>query len=187
MSQETDLSNHFLIAMPGLQDSNFYRTVTYICEHSEQGAMGIIINRPLEFELADILEQMDIEAVSQGTGNQPVFSGGPVQTERGFVLHPPTGSWDATTQVTPEISITTSRDILEAIAASKGPDQSLIALGYAGWGEGQLEEEISANAWLSGPADTQIIFKMAPEQRWKAAAQLLGVDLNLISGEAGHA
>ncbi len=187
MDSETDLSNHFLIAMPGLQDSNFYRTVTYICEHNEQGAMGIIINRPLDFELADILEQMEIKLDAPGAGQQPVFSGGPVQTERGFVLHSSSGSWDATTQVTPEISITTSRDILEAIATSEGPENSLIALGYAGWGEGQLEEEISANAWLSGPADSQIIFQMPPEHRWKAAALLLGVDLNLMSGEAGHA
>ncbi|HEC14961.1 MAG TPA: YqgE/AlgH family protein [Sedimenticola sp.] len=187
MNAETNLSNHFLIAMPGLQDSNFYRTVTYICEHNEQGAMGIVINRPLGFGLADVLEQMEIKPETPEIGRQPVFSGGPVQTERGFVLHPTGGSWDATTRVTPDISITTSRDILEAIAAEEGPKQSLIALGYAGWGEGQLEAELSANAWLSGPADSRIIFELPPEQRWQAAARLLGVDLNLMSGEAGHA
>jgi len=187
MESATSLSNHFLIAMPGLQDSNFYRTVTYICEHDEQGAMGIIINRPLDFDLADILNQMEITPESTESIHQPIFSGGPIQTERGFVLHSTGQSWDATVQVTPEISITTSRDILGAIASGKGPENSLVALGYAGWSEGQLEQELTSNAWLSGPADSQIIFTQPPEQRWKAAAQLLGVDLNLMSGEAGHA
>lgn len=186
MNAVSDLSNHFLIAMPGLEDANFYRTVTYICEHNAQGAMGIVINRPLDISLGDILEQMEITA-SPDTSKQAVFSGGPVQTERGFVLHSPDGDWESTLKVTPEISITTSRDILEAIADNKGPEQSLVALGYAGWGEGQLEEEMSANAWLSGPADSQIIFDLPSEERWQAAAQILGVDMNLMSGDAGHA
>jgi len=186
MNAVSDLSNHFLIAMPGLEDANFYRTVTYICEHNAQGAMGIVINRPLDISLGDILEQMEITA-SPDASKQAVFSGGPVQTERGFVLHSPDGDWESTLKVTPEISITTSRDILEAIADNKGPEQSLVALGYAGWGEGQLEEEMSANAWLSGPADSQIIFDLPSEERWQAAAQILGVDMNLMSGDAGHA
>lgn len=187
MNAVSDLSNHFLIAMPGLEDVNFYRTVTYICEHNEQGAMGIVINRPLDINLGDILEQMDIPVSSSDNSQQAVFSGGPVQTERGFVLHTPDEKWDSTLQITPEISITTSRDILEAIAEGKGPIQSLVALGYAGWGEGQLEDELSANAWLSGPADTQIIFNLPSEERWQAAAQILGVDMNLMSGDTGHA
>jgi len=187
MNTETNLSNRFLIAMPTLQDADFYRTVTYICEHDEQGAMGIIINRPLDLELADILEQMDINPDTPEAIHQPVFSGGPVQTERGFVLHPSNQSWDATNKITDEISITTSKDILHAIAAGNGPEQSLVALGYAGWGAGQLEKELAENTWLSGPADAQIIFSHPPEQRWQAAAQLLGVDLNLISGQTGHA
>ena len=187
MNAVSDLSNHFLIAMPGLEDANFYRTVTYICEHNEQGAMGIVINRPLDISLGDILEQMDIPTSSANTSKRAVFAGGPVQTERGFVLHTPDNDWESTLQVTPEISITTSRDILEAIAEDKGPEQSLVALGYAGWGEGQLEEEMSANAWLSGPADSQIIFKLPSEERWQAAAQILGIDMNLMSGDAGHA
>jgi len=186
MNAVSDLSNHFLIAMPSLEDANFYRTVTYICEHNAQGAMGIVINRPLDISLGDILEQMEITS-SPDTSKQAVFSGGPVQTERGFVLHSPDGDWESTLKVTPEISITTSRDILEAIADNKGPEQSLVALGYAGWGEGQLEEEMSANAWLSGPADSQIIFNLPSEERWQAAAQILGVDMNLMSGDAGHA
>ena len=187
MNAVSDLSNHFLIAMPALEDVNFYRTVTYICEHNEQGAMGIVINRPLDISLGDILEQMDITTSSSDTSKQSVFAGGPVQTERGFVLHTPDGDWESTLKITPEISITTSRDILEAIADDKGPQQSLVALGYAGWGEGQLEEEMSANAWLSGPADSQIIFKLPSEEKWQAAAQILGVDMNLMSGDAGHA
>ncbi|VAX06514.1 UPF0301 protein YqgE [hydrothermal vent metagenome] len=187
MHSVTRLSNHFLIAMPGLQDSNFYRTVTYICEHDEQGAMGIIINRPLGFDLTAILEQMEITQTAPNSINQPIFSGGPIQSERGFVLHTTGQSWDSTVQVTAEISVTTSQDILRAIAVGKGPECSLVALGYAGWGEGQLEQEMTSNAWLSGPADSQVIFSQPPEQRWQAAAQLLGVDLNLMSGEAGHA
>jgi putative transcriptional regulator len=187
MNAVSDLSNHFLIAMPALEDANFYRTVTYVCEHNAQGAMGIVINRPLDISLGDILEQMEITTSSPGTSKQAIFSGGPVQTERGFVLHTPDGDWESTLQITPEISITTSRDILEAIAEEKGPEQSLVALGYAGWGEGQLEEEMSANAWLSGPADSQIIFNLPSEERWQAAAQILGVDMNLMSGDAGHA
>jgi len=187
MNSETNLSNHFLIAMPTLQDANFYRTVAYICEHDDEGAMGIIINRPLDLELADILEQMEISPDTPNAIHQPIFSGGPVQPERGFVLHPTGQSWDATNQVTSDISITTSKDILHAIAAGTGPEHSLVALGYAGWGAGQLEQELSENAWLSGPADAEIIFSHPPEQRWKAAAQLLGVDLNLISAQAGHA
>ncbi len=187
MNSETSLSNHFLIAMPALQDANFYRTVAYICEHDETGAMGIIINRPLDIELAEILEQMEIRPETPEAIHQPVFAGGPVQTERGFVLHPADQSWDATSQVAPDISVTTSKDILHAIATGKGPKHSLVALGYAGWGAGQLERELAENAWLSGPADAEIIFLQPPEQRWQAAAQLLGVDLNLISGQAGHA
>ena len=187
MTNGTNLTNHFLIAMPALQDENFYHTVTYICEHSEEGAMGIVVNRPLDLDLGEILDQMEIKAEDPKARIQQVFSGGPVQNERGFVLHTNGESWDSTLQITPGINVTTSRDILEAIAACEGPAESLVALGYAGWGSGQLEAELTANAWLSGPADTQIIFKLPVEERWQAAATLLGVDLNLLSGDAGHA
>ncbi len=187
MTAGSNLTNHFLIAMPGLKDSNFFHTVTYICEHNEDGAMGIVLNRPTDLHLNDIVQQLDIPPGEGAAGEQVIFMGGPVQTDRGFVLHTPGEGWDATMAITPEISITTSRDILRAIAAGEGPEKSLIALGYAGWGPGQLEQELSANAWLSGPADPEIIFDLAPERRWEAAARLLGVDLNLLSGEAGHA
>jgi len=187
MNSSSNLTNHFLIAMPGLMDSNFRRTVTYICEHSEGGAMGIVLNRPTELQLDDILGQLEIESSDPESGARPIYVGGPVQTERGFVLHADDSEWDSTLHVSPGISVTTSRDILEAMACGEGPKKSLIALGYAGWDQGQLEEELGANAWLSGPADQQIIFDLPAEQRWQAAARLLGVDLNLLSGETGHA
>lgn len=187
MSFSTSLTNHFLIAMPGLQDPNFSRTVTYICEHTEQGAMGIVINRPMDIRLGEMLAQLDIETSDRGVLEAQIYIGGPVQPERGFVLHSATESFDSTLSITPEISVTTSRDVLEAIADGTGPARRLIALGYAGWGGGQLEQEMSANAWLSGPADEDIIFRLPAGARWQAAAQLLGVDLNLLSAEAGHA
>jgi putative transcriptional regulator len=187
MTSDSNLTNHFLIAMPGLQDTNFFHTVTYICEHNQEGAMGIVLNRPTDLHLKDILEQLNIDQASQAAAGQQIYVGGPVQTERGFVLHTSDRKWDSTLEITPEISITTSRDILQSIADGNGPRNSLIALGYAGWGAGQLEDELGANAWLSGPAESGIIFDLPPEQRWEAAAELLGVDLNLISGETGHA
>jgi len=187
MSFATSLTNHFLIAMPGLKDPNFSRTVTYVCEHTEHGAMGIVINRPMDIRLGDVLDQLDIEPTVAGVADTRVYLGGPVQTDRGFVIHSGPVEYDSTLAVTPDIRVTTSRDVLEAIALGRGPAQTLIALGYAGWGGGQLEEELSANAWLSGPADADIIFSRSPGERWLAAAQLLGIDLNLLSGEAGHA
>jgi putative transcriptional regulator len=187
MNDKVSLKNQFLIAMPGLEDPNFSRTVTYICEHGDHGAMGIVVNRPSELHLADVLEHMQIGPAAGNRGEQIVYLGGPVETERGFVLHTHTDAWDSTLAVTDEISITTSRDVLEAMARGAGPAKSLVALGYAGWGAGQLEDELQHNAWLSGPADPDIMFDLPPEQRWQAAARLLGVDLRLLSTEAGHA
>lgn len=181
------LTNHFLIAMPGMLDPNFSRTVTYICEHNEHGAMGIVVNRPMGLRLSQMLEQLDIEATDQAALDLPVYLGGPVQTDRGFVLHSGERSWESTMRISPQIAITTSKDILSAIAQGQGPKHSLVALGYAGWAGGQLEEEMSANAWLSGPADDAILFSEPSEHRWLAAASLLGVDMNLLSGDAGHA
>lgn len=181
------LKSQLLIAMPALEDPNFARTVTYICEHGDHGAMGIVLNRPTDLCLADVLKHMEIEGGLGAAGEQIVFLGGPVEEERGFVLHTHTEPWDSTLPITDEISITTSRDILEAMAHGDGPGQTLVALGYAGWGAGQLEKELQDNAWLSGPADQSILFELPPEQRWEAAAKLLGVDLNLLSNDAGHA
>ncbi|MBU0499585.1 MAG: YqgE/AlgH family protein [Gammaproteobacteria bacterium] len=187
MTREIILTNHFLCAMPGLQDPNFARSLTYLCEHSDQGAMGIIINRPMDLKLGDIFEQLSISAEDEVLHRIPVYQGGPVQAERGFVLHDDNHSWDSTLSVAPGVSITTSRDILEAIAQNRGPARFLMALGYAGWGAGQLAQELSHNAWLSGPADRDIIFSTPAEQRLIQAAACLGVNLNLISSEAGHA
>ena len=187
MPLDNHLTNHFLIAMPGLADPNFFHTVTYICEHSEQGAMGLVINRPMGLQLADIFEQLDIKIDDPNISQTPVYLGGPVQGDRGFVLHDSEREWDSTLKVTEDISVTTSMDILQAIAAGEGPAHSLVTLGYAGWGAGQLEEEMAQNTWLSGPAKSEIIFNRPSDQRWQAAADLLGVDLNLLSSEAGHA
>lgn len=184
----SSLKNQFLIAMPGLEDPNFSRTVTYICDHDEHGAMGIVVNRPSELHLSDVLAHMNIDNHNPWANEQTVYLGGPVQEERGFVLHSPrNGGWKSSIPVTDEIGITTSRDILEAMAEGRGPTRSLVALGYAGWGAGQLEEEIQQNAWLSGPAESDILFNMPPAKRWAAAARLLGVDMALMSTDAGHA
>jgi len=187
MDAQQYLTNHFLIAMPALADPNFFHTVTYICEHNRDGALGIVINRPLDMSLGEILSQLDCETGNSDISGRPVYMGGPVQQERGFVLHQPVGEWEATLRITDDIGITTSRDILAAIARGDGPGHSLIALGYAGWAPGQLEQEIADNAWLNGPADPEILFNLPDDRRWTAAAALLGVDLTLLSGDAGHA
>lgn len=181
------LTNQFLIAMPGLKDPNFHQTVTYICAHNDDGAMGIVINRPLELALGDVLAQMDLQPCSDEIGRIPIYQGGPVQTDRGFVLHYPDTEWSSSINVSDEIGVTTSRDILQAIAEGRGPEKSLIALGYAGWAAGQLEQEMKENAWLSGPADAGIIFKTPSQQRWDCAARLLGIDLQRLSPDVGHA
>lgn len=181
------LTNQFLIAMPGLLDPNFFQTVTYICEHNDKGAMGIVINRQLDLALGEVLVQMSLEPCSEEIENIPVYQGGPVQTDRGFVIHHPDENWKSSIIVSNDIGITTSRDILQSIAEGHGPDQSLIALGFAGWGAGQLEQEILDNAWLNGPADSNIIFKTPCEKRWESSAALLGVDIENISSDIGHA
>lgn len=187
MNIQASFKNQLLIAMPSLQDPNFSRTVTYICEHGTHGAMGIVLNRPTDMTLSDVLEQMDIEDSSTAAGRATIYLGGPVEEQRGFVLHTHTDPWDSTLTVNERISVTTSRDVLEAIAHGNGPSKSFVALGYAGWGAGQLEHEMQNNAWLSGPADESIIFDLPSDKRWEAAAQLLGVDVHLLSSEAGHA
>lgn len=173
--------------MPSLEDGNFSQSVTFICEHDENGALGITINRPSDISLAEILSQLQINSDSEEIINQVVLNGGPVQVDRGFILHTPVGNWDSSMQVTENIAVTTSQDIMQAIANNKGPTKSIIALGYAGWGPGQLEYEISENAWLSCPATEEILFDTSIEKRWRAAAMLLGIDLQLLSNQTGHA
>jgi putative transcriptional regulator len=181
------LRDHFLLAMPGLDEGLFAHSVTYICEHGEAGAMGIVINRELDLSLAEIFDHLEIDTDGDFS-DVTVMAGGPVQTDHGFILHRPSArEWDATLRVTPEMLLTTSQDILRAIASDEGPGEYLVALGYAGWTAGQLEEEISRNSWLTLPANHDIIFHTPAEQRLQVAASALGVDMNLISSEAGHA
>ncbi len=184
--REMNLTHQFLIAMPSLADPNFHRTVTYMCHHDDDGAMGIVINRPLDLSLGEVLGHMEIECSNPSVGSMSVLQGGPVQTERGFVIHQPGGEWDSVLKVGEDIAVATSRDILAAIARGEGPDQAIVALGYAGWGAGQLEREVADNAWLSGPVDSRIIFDQPYEDRWTSAAELLGVDLDRLFGGAGH-
>ncbi len=186
MSETLSLTNQFLIAMPSLADPHFSQSVTYICEHNQEGALGIVINHPLDIQLNEVLQHMDIEIQVPAILNLPVFLGGPLQRERGFVIHAPIGAWDSVLKVS-GIGIASSRDILEAIARGDGPKHTLIALGYAAWGPGQLEKELASNDWLNGPADTTVLFDLPSEQRWHAAAALTGVDLNRLSNYIGHA
>ncbi len=184
----TYLANQFLIAMPSLADPNFARTVTYICEHDANGALGIVINRPLDLSLGQLLDHLEIDGpTEERVRSSAVFAGGPVQPEQGFVLHTAPSAWEATLSITDTLSLTTSRDVLVAMANARGPGRWLVALGYAGWGPGQLEQEMAENAWLSGPADADVLFDLPVERRWQAAAGLLGVDMRLLSGDAGHA
>ncbi|MFT5174283.1 MAG: putative transcriptional regulator [Gammaproteobacteria bacterium] len=181
-----NLTDNFLIAMPSLQDPNFHGTVTYMCAHNEDGAMGIVINRPLKIKLGEVFAQLHIDVLDDAARHAAVLQGGPVQTERGFVIHQPGGSWDSVMQVSDAIAIATSHDILHSIAQGNGPLRAVIALGYAGWGAGQLEREVLDNAWLSTPADSTIIFDVAAEHRWEQATRMLGVDPARLMGEAGH-
>ncbi len=187
MGETSYLTGQFLIAMPALSDPNFNRTVTFVCEHSDQGALGIIVNRPSDLLLGEILDQLALMPVSPAVHQEAIYTGGPVQQDRGFVLHDGTAEWDTTMTVSGGVRVTTSRDILAAIAAGDGPANRLIALGYAGWGAGQLEREIAANSWLSVDADAAILFDTPHAERYQAAAHLLGVDLALLSPESGHA
>jgi putative transcriptional regulator len=181
------LTNHFLIAMPAMEDPNFAQTVTLVCEHSERGALGIVINRTLPMTLGDVFGQLGLDSQRSRVNEQPVLRGGPVQTERGFVLHSPAGAWESSLPFSERMHLTTSRDILDALAAGEGPDSATIALGYAGWDAGQLEDEMARNAWLTVNADERLLFATPVEQRWHAAARLLGVDLTTLSSDAGHA
>jgi putative transcriptional regulator len=187
MSGGDFLTNQFLIAMPAMSDTNFSQTVTFIWEHNADGALGIIINRPLQMRLVDVFEQLKMPTAPGISGEQPVLQGGPVQTDRGFVVHHVGGRWEHTRQISSRIQVTTSPDILNAMALGTGPHTALVALGYAGWGAGQLESELAQNAWLTAPCDERILFDTPYEQRWRAAGRLLGIDLATMSPQVGHA
>lgn len=187
MPDSMDLKHQFLIAMPAMADPNFSGAVVYICDHSDRGALGLVINRPTDLVLSALFDRIELKLEIAPLKDSPVFFGGPVQTERGFVLHVPPGLYSSTLRVTPEISLTTSKDVLEAVADGSGPDKMLVTLGYAGWGAGQLEGEIAANAWLTVNAEPDVIFDTPADERYGAALKLLGIDSGQLSGQAGHA
>jgi putative transcriptional regulator len=187
MSTDGFLTNQLLVAMPGMDDPAFSQTVTLICEHGEKGALGIVLNKPLSMRLSEVLAQMKLPSQSDTLGGQNVLRGGPVHQDRGFVLHRPGGSWESTHRISESIQVTTSRDVLAAIARGEGPDDAFIALGYAQWDSGQLERELKENAWLTLPVSDAVLFDLPYEQRWEAAWRSLGVDVNTVSPRAGHA
>ena len=185
---ETSLTNHLLIAMPTLADPIFSQTVAIVCEHTDKGALGIVVNKPLPMRLQDVLEQMNLEAHDDLIATKQVLRGGPVSTDRGFVLHRPGGGrWERSHRVSDMIQVTTSRDVLTAIARGEGPDGAFVALGYAGWEAGQLEREIKENSWMSMPIDTRMVFDLPYEDRWSAAWRFLGIDKDMMSRTSGHA
>jgi len=182
-----DLTHDFLIAMPNMADPYFSRTLTYICEHNDQGALGLVVNRPIDMTLQALFERLSLKLRDGANGGAPIYFGGPVQTDRGFVLHAPAGNWQSTLRVGTAIGLTTSKDILEAVGRGEGPARMLVTLGYAGWSPGQIEQEISQNAWLTVEARDGIIFETPAEERLPAAMELLGLDYARLQDEAGHA
>lgn len=182
-----NLTNSFLIAMPALEDPHFSNALVYICEHNENGALGIIVNRPLDMSLAALFEKVDLKLEDQKFANLPVYFGGPVQLDRGFVLHRPVGHWQSTLMINAELGLTSSRDVLMSVAQEGDPTDFLVSLGYSGWDAGQLEDELGQNSWLTVPAQSSILFDLPPEARLAAALQALGVSFSQLSDVAGHA
>ncbi len=185
--RSANFTHHFLIAMPTMVDPNFAHTVTYVCEHNKDGALGIVVNRPTDMMLATLFEQIDVPLTDAALRQTPVHFGGPVQVDRGFVLHRPLGNWQSTLAINDELGLTTSRDVLEAVGRGEGPRNVLVSLGYAGWAAGQLEQEIGQNAWLTVEADPEVMFDLPAERRLPAAMRLLGIDLSRLSDDVGHA
>src|SRR3981189_1724518 len=179
-----NLTNHFLIAMPNMADPYFSRTLTYICEHNDQGALGLVVTRPIDMTLQALFERLSLTLRDAYLADAPIYFGGPVQTDRGFVLHEPAGNWQSTLRVRDVIGLTTSKDILEAVGRGEGPKRMLVTLGYAGWSPGQLEQELSQNAWLTVEAKDAILFDIPAEERLAQAMQLLGIDYASLQGEA---
>lgn len=187
MNQDVNFANQLLIALPALADPNFSRSVALICQHDADGAMGIVVNRVSEYTIGDVLRQMQIDSDDQTLCERTVLAGGPVHPERGFVLHDGERSWESTLTIADGLHVTTSRDILEAMARGEGPERATIALGYAGWGAGQLEFELGENSWLTAPADAELLFATPLEQRWQGAAGRIGVDMSRVADYSGHA
>lgn len=187
LSTISNLRNQLLIAMPAMGDPNFAHSVTLICEHTDEGCFGVMINRPIDVTLGSLLKQLDIDSIEQNLLDTKVINGGPIQSSQGFVLHDTDRVWDGTLPVSDNIAVTSSRDILDDIAVGNGPENFLLALGCASWAPGQVEEELLQNAWLTCPASHQILFNTPYDERWKRAADTLGIDVNLISDTVGHA
>ena len=192
MGERIDLTNQFLIAMPGMVDDRFAGSVVYLCEHNERGALGLVINKPIDITLKNLFEKVELSLDREDFAAQPVYFGGPVQTERGFVLHEKQtddagATYSSTMSVPGGLEMTTSRDVLEAMSQGAGPKKVLITLGYSGWQAGQLEDELGRNGWLTVGADPVVIFDTPVEQRYDRALSLLGIDPNMLSQEAGHA
>ena len=182
-----NLTDHFLIAMPAMEDPYFAKSLVYIAEHNDQGALGVIVNRPIDMDLGTLFKKIDVPFESGVLARLPVFFGGPVQTDRGFVLHRPLGSWQSTLAVNQEVGLTTSRDVLVSVGQAGHPSDVVITLGYSGWGAGQLEHELAQNAWLTVPATPRILFELPYEEKLPSALELLGIDLANLAGQAGHA
>jgi putative transcriptional regulator len=185
-----NLANHFLIAMPLMQDPVFGGSVVYVCEHNENGVLGVVINKPTDMTMQVLFERIDLNlegGMRAPIVNEPIMFGGPVQDDRGFVLHTPGAHYSSSLTVTDQIAFTTSIDVLEAVAAGDGPQHLLVSIGYSGWSPGQLEEEIGRNGWLTVSADPRVMFDVPIEERYKAAIQLLGIDPMMLTAEAGHA
>ena len=181
------LTNQFLIAMPGMADEAFAGTVVYLCEHNDNGALGLVINKPISLTLGNLFEKVELSPPAEPLADSPVYYGGPVQTDRGFVLHRPVGQWQSTLAVNDEVGLTSSRDILVAMGRQGQPSEVLVTLGYAGWGAGQLESELAQNGWLTVRADPSIVFSLPPEERLAAAMLALGIDFAHLAEDAGHA
>ncbi len=182
-----NFTHHFLIAMPAMADPNFARTLTWVCEHNADGALGIVVNKPTDMTLSTLFEQIELPLADKSLGRLPVHYGGPVQTDRGFVLHRPLGNWQSTLAINDDVGLTTSKDVLEAVGRGEGPKDVFVSLGYAGWSAGQLEQEIAQNAWLTVGADADVVFDLPAEERLPAAVRLLGIDFSRLSDTAGHA
>lgn len=186
-----NLTNHFLVAMPGMKDPYFKRSVIYVCEHNEDGAMGLMINAPIDITVGKMLKQVDVQPVHPQLHTEslerPVLNGGPVSGDRGFILHHPKDQYESSIQMTDNISVTTSRDILSVLGTEAEPNKYLVALGYSGWEAGQLEVELSENSWLTIEADPDVIFNTPINERWQKAVQMLGIDASQLSSEIGHA
>ena len=182
-----NFTRHFLIAMPAMADPRFSRTLTYVCEHNDSGALGIVVNKTTDMTLSSLFEQIDVPLSDAALRRTPVHYGGPVQVDRGFVLHRPLGNWQSTLAVDDDVGLTTSKDVLEAVARGDGPRDVIVSLGYAGWSAGQLEQEIAQNAWLTVAADPEVLFETPVDERLPAAMRLLGIDFSRLSDAVGHA